>query len=46
MGYVSMALVVVAGGIPLLFKYGKPLRKWTSGKINKTRAQKWHESQP
>lgn len=42
MGYVSLSFVVVAAGIPLLLKYGKPLRKWTSGKITKARAQKWH----
>lgn len=44
MGYVSLSLVVVSAGIPLLFKYGKPLRRWTSGKINKQRTQKWHDA--
>lgn len=46
MGFISVAFFVVGLGIPLLFAYGKSLRRWTSGRINKTRVQKWHEQQP
>lgn len=44
MGYISLAFVAVSAGIPLLLKFGKPLRRWTSGKINRAKTQKWHDA--
>lgn len=44
MAYISVAYVVVSAGIPLLFIFGKPIRAWTSGKVNKKRAKKWIEA--
>lgn len=47
MAYSSLALViVVGGGIPILFKYGKKLRSLTSGKVAKRPQQKWVGDQP
>lgn len=47
MGYVSLVLVIVAGtGIPLLFLYGKDLRRWTSGQVKKRPQQKWAGDEP
>lgn len=45
MGYISVAFAVVSTGIPLLFIFGKPIRAWTSGKVNKKRANKWNDAQ-
>lgn len=47
MGYVSLALVIVSGiGIPILFFYGKDMRRWTSGKVAKQPRQKWAGDEP
>ncbi|KAJ4390954.1 hypothetical protein N0V93_004553 [Gnomoniopsis smithogilvyi] len=45
MGYISLAYAAVSAGIPLLFIYGKPIRAWTSGRVNKKRAKKWNDAQ-
>lgn len=45
MSYIAVAYAVVAAGIPLLFMYGKPIRAWTSGRVNKKRSKKGPEFQ-
>lgn len=39
MGYLGIAYAVVATGIPLLWLYGKPIRAWTSGRVNRKRSK-------